>query len=175
MQEKTSFSHRHPFVSFISGILLVVLVVISSWFLPLSFVSDSYNHYPNGETSVCITASGEKYHTASCSYLHSSSIRICLQEAVLNGYERCSRCDPQKLITVEDYLHAKQTQPIIISIILCLFEAALTTFFCVGLLFFIAIPKIPIFDGFPEWYFVMLLAVGFLTSLLQYCKLLIIW
>lgn len=50
----------------------------------------------SGSTTVYVTRTGEKYHTAGCSYLK-SSIAISLEDAVDSGYTRCSRCNPPKL------------------------------------------------------------------------------
>lgn len=47
----------------------------------------------NGNVTVYVTDTGEKYHRDQCTYL-SSAIPITLEKAVNTGYERCSRCDP---------------------------------------------------------------------------------
>jgi methylphosphotriester-DNA--protein-cysteine methyltransferase len=46
------------------------------------------------DTVVYITKSGEKYHTENCSSLRNSKTAITLEEAVLQGYEPCQRCNP---------------------------------------------------------------------------------
>jgi competence protein ComEC len=51
----------------------------------------------NKDVVVYITKSGEKYHTASCSYLKKSKIEISLGSAVSKGYEPCLRCKPSVL------------------------------------------------------------------------------
>lgn len=45
-------------------------------------------------TIVYITESGIKYHKSGCQYLSSSCIPITLYDAVDQGYDVCSRCDP---------------------------------------------------------------------------------
>ncbi len=47
-----------------------------------------------GETIVYVTKSGEKYHTADCSYLTSSAYPVSLEQAVAEGKTPCSRCHP---------------------------------------------------------------------------------
>ena len=44
------------------------------------------------ERYVYATATGTKYHSAGCSYLRSSSIRMTLKEAIARGLTPCSRC-----------------------------------------------------------------------------------
>lgn len=52
--------------------------------------------YTNGDTVVYVTATGECYHRSGCSYLK-SRIETTLEEAIDDGYRRCSRCNPPKL------------------------------------------------------------------------------
>lgn len=67
----------------IMAILLFFIIV----FCP--FIS-----YANPEdTIVYITDTGSKYHSYGCGYLRSCN-SITLEEAVKNGYEPCSRCNP---------------------------------------------------------------------------------
>ena len=54
------------------------------------------------DPTVYITKTGEKYHTATCSYLRKSKIPISLSDAIRQGYTPCSRCNPPVLV---------QTQP----------------------------------------------------------------
>ena len=49
-------------------------------------VSDDTGRY------VYITATGEKYHKQGCQYLRDSCYKITYGEAVVDGYEPCSRC-----------------------------------------------------------------------------------
>jgi hypothetical protein len=44
--------------------------------------------------TVYITKSGQKYHTSDCRYLSHSKIAIELKEAIQNGYDACSVCNP---------------------------------------------------------------------------------
>ena len=55
--------------------------------------ADLSESYP-GETIVYVTESGSKYHREDCSYLSSSSIPISLEQAIMEGKEPCSRCNP---------------------------------------------------------------------------------
>lgn len=43
---------------------------------------------------VYITASGGKYHTATCRYLKKSATEITLSQAIADGYKPCSVCKP---------------------------------------------------------------------------------
>ena len=49
-----------------------------------------------GNPVVYITKTGEKYHTAGCSYLARSKIPISLKDAKAQGYTPCSRCNPPR-------------------------------------------------------------------------------
>jgi hypothetical protein len=46
-----------------------------------------------GQT-VYITRTGEKYHDGGCRYLRRSCIEISLANAIAQGYEPCSVCNP---------------------------------------------------------------------------------
>ena len=50
----------------------------------------------NGDVTVFVTNTGERYHRYGCSYLKSSRA-ISLADAVEKGYTPCSRCDPPVL------------------------------------------------------------------------------
>lgn len=54
------------------------------------------NTTEENEVIVYITKTGEKYHTAGCSYLKKSKIPIELSDAKNNGYTPCSRCNPSR-------------------------------------------------------------------------------
>jgi len=51
----------------------------------------------NNETTVFITESGSKYHSDGCGYLGRSKIAISLEDAISEGYEPCSKCNPPML------------------------------------------------------------------------------
>lgn len=70
-------------------LLLLPLLLICS---TAAQASDDYN----GDRTVYVTATGECYHRRSCSYARAGEA-ITLQEAVDEGYRRCSRCRPLKL------------------------------------------------------------------------------
>ena len=46
--------------------------------------------------TVYVTNTGEKYHSAGCSYLRKSQIAISLSDAKAQGYSPCSRCNPPR-------------------------------------------------------------------------------
>ena len=54
------------------------------------------------DIAVYITKSGSKYHIATCLYLRSSKIPISLEEAIAQGYEPCSRCNPPTEVPVQN-------------------------------------------------------------------------
>ena len=53
-----------------------------------------YLSYYQDETIVYVTKSGEKYHTADCSYLTDSAMPVSLEQAIAEGKTPCSRCHP---------------------------------------------------------------------------------
>lgn len=53
--------------------------------------SDSSN---NDDTTVYITKTGEKYHRDGCRYLSQSKIPISKSDAISQGYDACSVCNP---------------------------------------------------------------------------------
>lgn len=44
--------------------------------------------------TVYVTNSGKKYHNAGCRYLSKSENSISLDDAISEGYEPCSICNP---------------------------------------------------------------------------------
>ncbi|ADK81084.1 DNA/RNA non-specific endonuclease [Sediminispirochaeta smaragdinae] len=58
----------------------------------------------NGDFIVYITKSGTKYHLDGCPSLRSSKIPITLSEAIAQGYEPCSRCNPPTLVSTDSQL-----------------------------------------------------------------------
>jgi hypothetical protein len=46
--------------------------------------------------TVYITASGDRYHNATCRYVRKSKLPISLKDAKARGYKPCSRCKPPK-------------------------------------------------------------------------------
>lgn len=50
--------------------------------------------YYSGENIVYVTKSGEKYHTADCTYLTNTSMPVSLDQALAEGKKPCSRCHP---------------------------------------------------------------------------------
>lgn len=76
----------------IGALLLVIIVWVFAYFL-------YDNYYDNSTHTVYITYTGEKYHRSTCQYLHSSKISITLENAVKQGYDGCSRCNPPRLKT----------------------------------------------------------------------------
>lgn len=55
------------------------------------------NDHTNAHLIVYITETGEKYHRSGCQYLRKSKIPISLEDAVSQGYSRCSKCNPPRL------------------------------------------------------------------------------
>ena len=47
--------------------------------------------------TVYITKTGDCYHSKNCSYLRKSKISISLDNAIAQGYDRCSKCNPPKV------------------------------------------------------------------------------
>lgn len=56
---------------------------------------------PTTNDTVYITKTGEKYHTTDCSHLRKSKIPIIMADAVAEGYDDCSHCDPPEYRTEE--------------------------------------------------------------------------
>lgn len=64
--------------------------------------TEDYLSYYTDETIVYVTKSGEKYHTADCSYLTDSKMPVSLEQAVTEGKTPCSRCHPPEQIIIID-------------------------------------------------------------------------
>ena len=65
------------------------------------------------DITVYITKSGTKYHTATCSSLHSSSFPISLEASIEQGYKPCSRCNPPTELPAPRQQTSLQTDVII--------------------------------------------------------------
>lgn len=153
---------------------LVVIIALSSYAAYYLWMEAVDPSYPNGDMRVCVTATGSKYHLPSCSYLHSSSIEVSLEDARNKGYGSCSRCDPPSLITQEVYLERRENQSILLrvtSVLLLSFPASF------GLLMIIG--KIEdltrCFDSFPDWFIITAAVSIYIAVCIQGFRLFIIW
>jgi competence protein ComEC len=63
---------------------------------PPANAESSQQSVPSADHTVYIGKTGEKYHTAGCSYLMKSKIPIGLSKAKKGGYTPCSRCNPPR-------------------------------------------------------------------------------
>ena len=54
----------------------------------------SYDNDDQNSYTVYITKTGSKYHSAGCRYLKSSKIAIDVDDAIAQGYDACSVCNP---------------------------------------------------------------------------------
>ncbi len=166
----TDFDIRNILVCIIS---LIVAAAVS-WFTTFFVLYDIDDHYPNGDISVQITATGEKYHLQSCGYLHSSSFKLTLEDAVTKGYTPCSRCGPPRYISIEDYNLAKEAQPLVLLIIgiplLCIPIAFLSVLIVEKVYNFIGI-----FDNSPDYFPILLIILIYIASLIQGYRIIIIW
>ena len=77
------------------SIILATIVLISGTYI-YDVVDETL--YENGNVTVYVTNTGEKYHRSSCSYLRYSRRAISLVDAVQKGYDACLRCAPPELI-----------------------------------------------------------------------------
>lgn len=75
---------KRRIVAFMAAVVLL---------LPISGCGISSADSDNTDT-VYVTNSGTKYHRWGCQYLKDSCYSISLSEAVRDGYEPCSKCDP---------------------------------------------------------------------------------
>lgn len=57
-------------------------------------VTDETTSSTQSQPSVFVTQSGKKYHKADCYYLSSAATKMTKEEAIENGYEPCSKCNP---------------------------------------------------------------------------------
>lgn len=54
----------------------------------------SYDNDDQNSYTVYVTKTGSKYHSAGCRYLRSSKIAIDVDDAIAQGYDACSVCNP---------------------------------------------------------------------------------
>lgn len=144
-------SNTHNFKDRIISIIIVVIVFvgIAFWF------HNETKNPPNGNTIVYVTRTGSRYHYASCSYLHSSSIRISLREADDRGYGSCSRCDPPEYISEEEYYERKANRsPVFLALGIPLIALVFT-----GMLWCIVFPIIHCLSD--DWFVYILFAVAY--------------
>lgn len=62
-------------------------------YVPCSYCESDTDVETSKEAIVYITNTGSKYHRAGCSYLKSKNA-ITKEDAILQGYSPCSRCNP---------------------------------------------------------------------------------
>ena len=165
-----------PTKTIIVTAVIFLICIIISWIFPLLTHAD--NHYPNGDAIVRVTRTGGKYHYSSCSYLHSSSIKITLEDAVSRGYGRCSRCDPPKYVSVESYQNARDTQNYVLNIILAMLASiptALGAYLASMFLTILISSFLSLLDDLPDWIFKASALVTYITVLIREIREFIIW
>ena len=155
-------------------LLFLITIFISSSFSYFFWSDFVTSWYPNGDTTVCITATGEKYHRKSCSYLRYSSFDIPLEDAVERGYGKCSRCNPPNLVSLEEYKKHKTDQNIFLNLILVSISSIPLSF-----VVFLVIAKINDFIGFlnnfPDWVFLALIFAIYISVFVQGFRIITIW
>lgn len=77
---------------YISVIVIGVLLI-----LPFLLSAQSATPQSNAEVTVYVTASGKRYHTATCRYVRKGATPMKLKDAVKEGYSPCSVCKPPTL------------------------------------------------------------------------------
>lgn len=112
--KQNAYSFKDRIISVL--IILVVYGLFALWF----YCEHGIDNLPNGDQIVRITNTGSKYHYSGCSYLHSSSIKITLEEAVSKGYDSCSRCDPPEYISEDKYNENRAARSPVLMIIFSL-------------------------------------------------------
>ena len=152
--KNNAYSFKDRIISLI--IVFVVFGLFAIWF----YNEHGKPNLPNGDQVVRITYTGSKYHYASCHYLHSSSIKITILEAVSRGYESCSSCDPPEHISENEYNERKESRSHVIIVILSL----LITGFLWGILH----KLIKEFSG--DWFMYILFAIAYFIVLMTIYK-----
>ena len=66
-------------------LIITCIILISSCFYTRVYAKDI-------ETIVFITQHGSKYHDSKCQYLYNSCTAVLLEDAINQGYEKCSKC-----------------------------------------------------------------------------------
>lgn len=132
---------------------IIAIIIVLVVFTGIAFMirNAGEDRLPNGDQVVRITRTGEKYHFASCSYLHSSSIKITLKEAYDKGYGSCSRCDPPRYISNEEYYARKSNQSVVLIVIV--------SFLITGFVWFIIYAIIKELSG--DWFIYILFAIAY--------------
>lgn len=128
-------------------IILVVFGLFAFWF----YGEVGKDSLPNGDRIVYITRTGSKYHYASCSHLHSSSIKISIKDADSMGYGSCSRCDPPGYISEDEYNERKESRS---PALLIIFSLIMT-----GFLWGIIYPLLKEISG--DWFLYILFAIAY--------------
>lgn len=131
--------------------IAIIIVVVVFAGIAVMIRNEGETNLPNGDKSVYVTNTGSRYHYASCSYLHSSSIRISLKEADSRGYGSCSCCDPPEYISEVEYNEWKSNRPIVLIAILSL----LVTGFVWGIIY--ALIK----ELSGDWFIYILFAISY--------------
>lgn len=89
----------------LSGLVLALVAWSCTIDTPSATNYDSTDASGTSESlTVYITKTGEKYHTATCSYLKYSKIAISLADAKAAGYTPCSVCNPPRSVDLHSVL-----------------------------------------------------------------------
>lgn len=90
-----------PHARKLTAVFYAILLLFS-----LALIVSAYTG--NGDTIVYVTNTGSKYHVRSCGYLRSVNA-IYLEDAIINGFTPCSRCNPPKYTGTAKPYEVKET------------------------------------------------------------------
>ena len=102
---------RNKKLLIVAVVLYFFVIVLSAWLGESVFayevektktVKEPYEHIVDVTWNyTCYTTTyGECYHESGCQYLHSSSHKTNVADAIDDGYRACSKCDPPRELPV---------------------------------------------------------------------------
>ena len=124
-------------LKWIRHLAIILLIAVALFFINVAWLNANgttekvTKTVTASEPKVYVTKTGDKYHSASCGYLHSSSIAMGKYEAQSKGYSACSVCGGTSSgtisvsykKTVEEKSGPWTTKKVILNIVLVLLSA----------------------------------------------------
>lgn len=103
------------------------------------------------DTIVYVTPHGEKYHTSDCSYLDTYD-SMTIKEAERQGYEPCSRCDPDMTPGVRSSVNSNSDRSPLPNWLRILLGIAIFLIMSPMILLFFVVTPYVIFVGYRDMY-----------------------
>ena len=110
--------------------------LILFFLIALLLMSPVLSYSVPDDTIVYVTPHGGKYHTSDCSYLDTYN-SMTIKEAERQGYEPCSRCDPDTTVLKSDVPQKEPSKLSFPEVLLLVIKIFLILWALIGIILFV--------------------------------------